>query len=187
MLWELQSSANNEITQDFFLIVCHPRHVRLGICPCVRGYPYPRIHEGDGSEVMAQAMADAVSCETICITMEVLSLAPQTLPRMPCSCPAEKWETGRHFFKKGSQEHPYELCWIPQTPWKTSSEGCTDAKHFTKISGALVSTVIWASNINCWFSTLLRQCYHGFVLPQIFKAGDEWNCSAGFKNEQNKA
>lgn len=94
------------------------------------------------------------------------SVAPQTLPHVPCSyfcsC-AEKWKMGRHFLKKRSQEHPCELHWIPQRSWKTSNEGCTASRNFTKISGVLVSAVTWANSIHCGLSALLRQYYHGFV------------------------
>ncbi|XP_032535327.1 uncharacterized protein LOC116782623 [Chiroxiphia lanceolata] len=51
-----ESSKTEEIERltKVFLLLCLPRYARLGICPCVRGYQHPRIHEGLSSMSKSQ-------------------------------------------------------------------------------------------------------------------------------------
>lgn len=137
------------------------------------GWVYAHVWEATSAQVSTrvmdlrlavQTLDDALCCETICTTGDVLSCGSSNTASHPLLLFLFLWRTEKWVdISSRSQEHSYVFPWLSQRPWKASNEGYTEAEHFTKISGIPVSAMIWASSTHCRLSTLLRQYYHGFV------------------------
>lgn len=127
LLWERQSSANNEISQDFFFF-------NFSAFLDILGWTCAHMWEATSAQLcvrvvglrwVTQALFDVFCCETSCTTVGILSCGSSNI----ASHPLFPWGQHRemndrcHFFKNKSQEYPYDLHWTPykHERWTTFS------------------------------------------------------------------
>lgn len=83
MLWELQSSANNEIIQDFFWLLYLPDMPGWVCAPVWEATSAQVCMRVTGLKWVAQALADALCCETSFTTVEIVSCGSSNIILRP--------------------------------------------------------------------------------------------------------